>query len=56
MLVVWYRASSGARNAFEGSVDVREIKEIRPGLYFCHATLTLQIFVIEFHIFAELNK
>ena len=31
MLVVWYRASSGARNSFEGSVDVREIKEIRPG-------------------------
>ncbi len=29
MLVVWFRASSGARNSFEGSVDVREIKEIR---------------------------
>ncbi len=56
MLVVWYRASSGARNAFEGSVDVREIKEIRPGLCFVLHDTDITIFVIEFHIFAELNK
>jgi len=31
MLVVWFRAATGSRNSFEGSVDVREIKEIRPG-------------------------
>jgi len=34
MLIVWNRgnrASSGPRNLFEGCVDVREIKEVRPG-------------------------
>ena len=30
MLIVWQRALSG-KNSFDGSVDIREIKEVRKG-------------------------